>query len=288
MSILQLPRIKNASRGADFTQTRHSTSYPHISPLSLDVSGKNVLVTGAAFEEGVGFATAVAFARAGAGGLWLLLISFDLIAKFKKAAIDARRAEPTVLVCNVDISSAESVRTLHDSVQEAFGSSRLDVLVNNAAVIEPDIEVNVRGLINMARCFLPGMLEGWKIEDSADGKKKRALSARSAGSSYRSSKLAVLRWTESLRLEYVDQGLLAYCVNSGAIWTKITEGQLGEVRDRLPDRPEVAGDTIAWLAARRREWLGGRYVSCVRDMQELELKKAEIVEGNLLKVRMAV
>jgi NAD(P)-dependent dehydrogenase (short-subunit alcohol dehydrogenase family) len=87
-------------------------------------------------------------------------------------------------------------------------------------------------------------------------------------------------------LEYGDKGLLAFCVNPGAIKTKISEDLPQRVRDAFPDRPDVAGDTIAWLAAERREWLGGRYVSCPWDMEELVEKKDEIVEHDKLKLRM--
>lgn len=46
----------------DFANKTHATSYDYISPLKLDLSGRHVLVTGAAHEDGVGFATALAFA----------------------------------------------------------------------------------------------------------------------------------------------------------------------------------------------------------------------------------
>jgi NAD(P)-dependent dehydrogenase (short-subunit alcohol dehydrogenase family) len=346
---------------ANFTPTRHSTSYPYISPLSLNLSGKTVLVTGAAFENGVGYATATAFARAGASAIALAdshPISDHLVERLKNAAVQARpgRPEPVVLACQVDISSLESVRELHDKVKELFTGQAsqankegkegeneeaerierrggLDVLVNNAAHMEPVTklldsdpdtywrtwEVNVKGLINMARVFLPGMLErrgmgegtnagmgkgegegkgvGSGDADGDEGTKEKrglctminvsssgALSARPGGSSYRSSKLAVLRWTESLHLEYAPSRLLTYCVNPGAIRTKITEGQPEHIRNKLPDKPEIAGDTIVWLAAKRREWLGGRYVGCVWDMEELEQKREEVLNGDLLKV----
>jgi hypothetical protein len=49
----------------------------------------------------------------------------------------------------------------------------------------------------------------------------------------------------------------------------------------------MAGDTIVWLAGERREWLGGRYVSCAWDMEELVGMEGEIVRGDKLKLRMA-
>ncbi|KAF7587227.1 hypothetical protein BBP40_007540 [Aspergillus hancockii] len=72
-----------------------------------------------------------------------------------------------------------------------------------------------------------------------------AFSARPGSGSYRSSKLVILRWTESLQLEYSDDGLLTFCVNPGAIKAKITENAPELVRNALPDRQDIAGDTIA-------------------------------------------
>jgi NAD(P)-dependent dehydrogenase (short-subunit alcohol dehydrogenase family) len=292
--------------GGSFTATHHSTTYDYISPLKLDLAGKCVLVTGAAWEDGVGYAAATAFARAGASAIAvvdLLGVSDDLVEKLKLAATQAGRPEPIVLSCKVDIANQDSVQAMHNIVSQDFGG-RLDIVANNAAHQEPytplldsdpDVywrtwEVNVRGLFNMARTFLPMQISTragtgglcTMINVSSSG----ALTARPGNGSYRSSKLAILRWTETLQIEYADQGLLTFCVNPGAIKTQMSKGLPEEMRNLLPDRPDVAGDTIVWLAAERREWLGGRYVSCPWDMQELLESKKEIIEKDKLKMRM--
>ena len=56
----------------------------------------------------------------------------------------------------------------------------------------------------------------------------------------------------------------------------------------LCDTPELCGDSIAWLAAEKRDWLAGRYVSVRWDMKELLAKREKIETGDLLKVRMDV
>lgn len=293
--------------GGRFTNQRHPTTYDHISPLKLNLTGKHVIVTGAAFEDGVGYATATAFARAGAAAIAIADlhgVSDHLAARLKTAATEAGRTEPKVVCCQADIAKLDSVQAMYDVVTETFGG-RLDVLVNNAAHMEPmqplletdpDVywrtyEVNVRGLFNMCRTFLPMLLSSRASHEGlctiVNVASSGALTARASSGSYRSSKLAVLRWTETLQLEYEDQGLLTFCVNPGAIKTKITETSPEEVRNRFPNRPEIAGDTIAWLAAERREWLGGRYLDCPWDMKEAMAKKDEIVNGDLLKLRMA-
>ncbi|KAH6620582.1 hypothetical protein C7974DRAFT_316518 [Boeremia exigua] len=292
--------------GGGFTTGRHSTTYDYISPLKLDLTGSHVLITGAAWEDGVGYATAMAFARAGASAIAIVDlhgVSDELVAKLKLAATQAGRAEPIVISCKVDIADSNSVHAMHATVAQAF-DGRLDIVINNAAHMEPyeplldadpDIywrtyEVNVHGLFNMARAFLPMLLSANASDNGLctmiNVASSGALTARPGSGSYRSSKLAILRWTETLQLEYGDQRLLAFCVNPGAIKTKITETAPEAVRNMFPDRPDVAGDTIAWLAAEPREWLAGRYVSCPWDMEELVEKKDEIVEKDLLKMRM--
>ncbi|KAG7129355.1 Short chain dehydrogenase citE like protein [Verticillium longisporum] len=130
----------------DFTRTRHS-SYDLISPLKLDLSGKYAVATGAAWDTGVGFATAKAFART-------------------SSRLRKKQDETNKLAA-------------YDKVVAAF-SGRLDVLVNNAAHMEPyerfldadpDIywrtwQVNLGGLFNMARAVLPMMLSA---RESGDG-----------------------------------------------------------------------------------------------------------------------
>ena len=293
---------KYAAVGGNFTKTTHSTSYEYISPLHLDLTGKHVVVTGAAYQDGVGYATATAFARAGASAIALADIqpvSDALVAKLKAAAKEAGRSEPLVLVCTVDITSPSSVQELHERTTQAFGNKSIDILVNNAAHMEPvqrlldsdpDVywrtwEVNVRGLMNMARTFLPSLLSS-ESKTMLNLSSSGALSARPAGASYRSSKLAIMRWTESLQLEYGGEGLLTYCVNPGSIRTQLSVSIGEQARAGLRDQPSMAGDTIVWLAAERREWLGGRYVSCPWDMEELIAMEEEIVKDDKLKLRM--
>ena len=56
----------------------------------------------------------------------------------------------------------------------------------------------------------------------------------------------------------------------------------------LVDTAELASDTMVWLTAEKRDWLAGRYLSCNWDMEGLLRKKDEVVDGDLLKVRLQV
>lgn len=93
-------------------------------------------------------------------------VSQDLVKRLKLAAVQAGRPEPTFISHAVDITSRKSVEALHKAVAKVF-KGRLDLVVNNAAHMEPnkslleadpDViwrtwEVNVHGLMNMARTF---------------------------------------------------------------------------------------------------------------------------------------
>ena len=49
---------------------------------------------------------------------------------------------------------------------------------------------------------------------------------------------------------------------------------------------EYRQDGTTLDVAQRKEWLGGRYVSCPWDMEELMSREKEIVEGDKLKLKM--
>ena len=56
----------------------------------------------------------------------------------------------------------------------------------------------------------------------------------------------------------------------------------------LTDTPELASDTIVYLTQTKQDWLAGRYISCTWDMPELLAKKDDIVQRDILKIRMAL
>ena len=88
--------------------------------------------------------------------------------------------------------------------------------------------------------------------------------------------------------EYSEQGVLAYAVHPGAIAMDLAAGMPQEMMRILVDMLEIASHTIVWLVGERREWLGGWYVSCQWDVDELLAKRQEIVDGDKLKVKLIV
>ena len=236
----------NPSLGAKFTPTIHSDTYPAISSISQsNLTGKSVFISGA--SRGIGHATALSYARAGAAKIAVTgrsrtdieNIEQEIIAAAATASPTKRNPPPQVLVLSLDVLDYASVKAAAQTTEHAFGG-KLDILINNAGYLEPGIpiadsdaddywrtwEVNYRGLYWMTKAFLPLLLRA----DNETGLKTivnvssmGALALRVGGSAYQTTKFAMLKFTEFVMVEYADQGILCYAVHPGGVMTKMAE-----------------------------------------------------------------
>ena len=127
--------ILNPQLGSDFTPTRHNDTYPAIDPTTeSDCTGKHVFVTGA--SKGIGRATALAYAKAGAAAIGLAARSdlSSLENEISNAAEKAGKKAPKVLSCVMDVVDREAIEGAAKEVERSFGT--LDILVNNAGYLE--------------------------------------------------------------------------------------------------------------------------------------------------------
>ena len=166
---------------------------------------KRVLVTGAG--GGLGKAVSERFLRHGAE-----VVLTDLNADALAAAHeDLRGLGPRAWAHRLDVTDPEAIAEVRDRVHADAGG--IDILVNNAGVVfgGPFLEVplerhrltyrvNVEGVVNMTHAFLPDLI------DSPRGHLINIASASGFiglpnGSTYASSKWAVIGFTESIRLE---------------------------------------------------------------------------------------
>ncbi|GJE98192.1 SDR family oxidoreductase [Phanerochaete sordida] len=155
--------------GEVFLPTSKHDIYPAIESAFADLSGKVVVVTGA--SRGVGKATAVAMAQAGARGVVLFARSSLDAAKAECLAAAREGSGLEVLTLAVDIENNDQVVAAAKTVEGVFG--RVDIVVNNAGYIEqynlladsePDewwksFEVNIRGTYQVTRAFLPLLIK---------------------------------------------------------------------------------------------------------------------------------
>lgn len=172
--------------------------------------GKRVLITGGA--RGLGFATAQAFARAGAE-----ILLTDCNCRTIQDAVDTLRdGGHSAAGYQMDVTSERAVRAARELVLDNHGP--IDVLVNNAGVVfggeflnvplrqhRTTYEVNIQGPVTVTHVFLKDLLsrpESHLVNVASAS----ALIALPHAITYASSKWAVLGFTDSLREELEQQG----------------------------------------------------------------------------------
>jgi NAD(P)-dependent dehydrogenase (short-subunit alcohol dehydrogenase family) len=282
------------------TKTIHHDTYPAIAPKLSDMTGRTVFITGA--SRGLGRTMAVSFTQARVSGLCISARG-DLSETKAAIAFAAKAAgvpEPKLLVLQVDVTDQTSVEDAAKAFAQKFPDG-LDVLVNNAGNLEPvkkihesdpkewwkTYEINVKGTYLVVRSFIPELLK-----KSSGLKTITNLTSIGAHiviphmSSYNSGKLAVCRFTEYIQTEYMADGIIAFSYHPGGVPTAMGLSLPSGLHALLTDTPELTADTLVWLTAKRKEWLGGLYVDSNWDMPEFEKRKDEILQKGLLKVKL--
>ncbi|MCJ2543385.1 SDR family oxidoreductase [Thermostichus vulcanus] len=181
-----------------------------------------VLITGA--SEGIGRATAFAFARQG----YRLSLAARTPETLRQTAIDLEQSlNAEVLAIPTDVTQPEQVQSLVERTLDRYG--HIDCLINNAGIClsgpflqtTPDhwqqlMAVNFWGYIHTIRAVLPHMLkrkQGQIVNVGSIGG-KMPLPHMSA---YCASKYAVSGLTEALRLELKPQGIHVIGVHPGIV-----------------------------------------------------------------------
>ena len=200
--------------------------------LMFRLDDKVTLVTGAG--SGIGAAIAQTFARAGAT---VLVADRDEPAgeKAVRTINDAGGKASFVLL---DVSREDECQRRAAEVLAAQG--RLDVLVNNAGIghvgtilqtegadLDRLYAVNVRGVFNLCKAFLPAMLarKSGNIINIASIGGVVGIKDRLA---YATTKFAVVGMTKCLALDHAKDGIRVNCICPGRVETPFVAARLKE------------------------------------------------------------
>lgn len=192
------------------------------------LAGKIALVTAAG--QGIGRATAVAFANEGAT-VW----ATDVNQTALKTLSDERR---DISVRELDVRESRDV----DRIASELGS--LDILFNCAGFVhqgsildcaEKDwdfsFDLNVKSMYRTCRAFLPGMLQAGRgniINMSSVASSVRGVPNRFA---YGSTKAAVIGLTKAIAADFVRQGIRCNAICPGTVHSPSLEQRMAAQGD---------------------------------------------------------
>jgi len=208
--------------------------------MNLSYSNKVALVTGG--TSGIGRATALEFARAGAK----VVISGRREKEGREVVAAIRGSGGEAAFVQTDIAREEDVRRMVEFTTDTYG--RLDVAFNNAGVewmgpldqaTEEEyrrvFDVNVWGVLNSMRHEIPAMLKtgGGAIVNTSSVAGHIGMAQVSI---YIASKHAVEGLTKAVALEFARQNIRVNAVAPAAIETEMVNrfaGTEGEMREYL-------------------------------------------------------
>ena len=210
---------------------------------------RTVLVTGA--SSGIGKATALAFAAAGA--------RVAMVARRREVLEEvAGMADGETLVLPADVTRQDDVRAVFREATRCFG--RLDVVVNNAGVLlpAPVVEIASADLEQMLRVNLFGALfvmqeavrlmrerGGGAIVNVASLAGRRGVTPLGG---YCASKFALIGLTEALRTELRNEPIHVGLVLPGVVETPMAEqvSHDSEFLDLWPSSLNMPPSWVVW------------------------------------------
>jgi len=238
-----------------------------------------ILITGGG--RGVGAATA-RLAAAQGYDVAISFVSNESAALAVAADVEAvgRRA----LAMRADSADPEQVARLFDAIDQKFG--RIDVLVNNAAIIAQQSRLEDLGFERMQRMFAVNAIGPILCAQQAvkrmstrhNGRGGVVINISSASArlgspneyvDYAASKGAVETFTTGLAKEVARDGIRVNCVRPGHIYTEMhasggEPGRVDRVKDSIPmgrgGQPEEVARAILWLASAEASFITGTFL----------------------------
>lgn len=257
-------------------------------------NGKTIFISGA--SRGIGQATAIAFAQAGAAAIYITARSAEGLQETQALIAKANPATKCAY-SRCDVTDALQVSTAIDDCVSLFGG--IDVVDVNAGFLdkwgkigESDVstwwytwEVNIRGAYHVVRYAIPHLITSAK---QGNGGHLILLSSIGAqlltpgASDYQAAKHAINRLCEFIHVDHGEDGIKCFAIHPGGVATELAKNMPQEMHVHLTDAPELAANFIVWLSTGHADWATGRYLSCNWDINELLQMKEQILQEDLL------
>jgi NAD(P)-dependent dehydrogenase (short-subunit alcohol dehydrogenase family) len=242
--------------------------------MSEHFAGRVALVTGS--SSGIGKASALAFARAGAK----LVVSARRTEEGEETAHLIKEAGGEAIFVRADVAVRTDIEALINTTIETYG--RLDFAFNNAGIEgtpmvptaeyaeetwDQVININLKGVWLCMKYEIPHLLKqkGSAIVNMAS---IAGLTGGGVGTGYHASKHGVVGLTRTAAIEYAPQGLRVNAVAPAVIHTDMTEragfhtpemeAQMAQLHPlgRVGEPDEVAG-AVVWLCSEAASFITG-------------------------------
>ena len=230
----------------------------------MSLKGKIVFITGA--SAGIGAATALAFAAEGAR----LLLAARRAGRLSEVASRAmERGAPAVHSIDLDVRDHRAVQNAIDGLPPEW--AEIDILVNNAGLSrgldkvymgkiedwDEMIDTNVKGLLYVTRCVVPGMVVRGRGHVINLGSTAGELTYPS-GAVYCATKAAERAINDGLRQDVLGTPVRVTTVDPGMVESEFSMVRFHGDKDRAakvykgvkPLTPEDVAEVIVWAASR--------------------------------------
>ena len=247
--------------------------------MATGPSAPLILITGG--SRGVGAATA---RLAAAQGYDVVISYINNEAAALGVVADVQALGRRALAIRADSADPEQVAHLFRAIDETFG--RIDVLVNNAAIIALQSRFEDLDVARMQRIFAINAIgpmlcaqqavKRMSFRHSGNGGSVINVSSGAArlGSpneyvDYAASKGALETFTIGLSKEVAREGIRVNCVRPGHIYTEMhasggEPGRVDRVKDSIPmgrgGEPEEVARAILWLAGKEASFVTGTFL----------------------------
>ncbi|MFC4439338.1 MULTISPECIES: SDR family NAD(P)-dependent oxidoreductase [Natrialbaceae] len=210
------------------------------------IAGKTAIVTGA--SQGIGRAIAETLAAGGAD-VAICSRSMDRIGPVAEGIDEAADVDGEAFAAECNVREREQVEAFVEKTLKEFGD--VDILVNNAGGefvaafedISPNgwnsiVDLNLNSTVHCAQVVGEVMREG-------DGGVIINLSSVNGQhpapneSHYGAAKAAIIRLTETLAVEWADDGIRVNCVAPGLVQTPGVADTLGIRSEQMPPREKT-------------------------------------------------
>lgn len=247
--------------------------------MTNDAQAPVILITGG--SRGVGAATA----RLAAAQGYDVAISYVANEAAAQAVVaDVRALGRRALAVRADSADPDQIAGLFNAIDREFG--RLDVLVNNAAIIARQSRLEDVTVERMQRIFAVNSLGPMLCAQQAARRMSQRHNGRggaiiniSSGAArlgspneyvdYAASKGALESFTIGFSKEVAREGIRVNCVRPGHIYTEMhasggEPGRVDRIKDTVPmgrgGQPEEVARAILWLAGAEASYVTGTFV----------------------------